>query len=215
MLSRPTRDHLSIRRRSSATTGRAQPLVAPAHRDGVCRPPGIRLGARDVACGMRGTGRAAQGNAGVCGEALARADAGSVGWLFPVDPLLQVTAHHEAWAQTLAILREPPPETQPSNLSRSYFGSWVSCGNTSAGSTVAAGESGRVMRSRPLPLPGSREAGSRLQPALAPVAPDLDRPRAAPGRLASTAYSWACNSLSFAPSRAPQCPACPVGHVPT
>ena len=42
----------------------------------------------------------------VCGEALARADAGSVGWLLPVDPLLQVTAHHEAWAKTLAILRE-------------------------------------------------------------------------------------------------------------
>ena len=42
----------------------------------------------------------------VCGEALARADAGPVGWLLPVDPLLQVTAHPEAWAQTLAILRE-------------------------------------------------------------------------------------------------------------
>ena len=42
----------------------------------------------------------------VCAEALARAEAGSAGWLLPVDPLLQVTAHHEAWAPTLAILRE-------------------------------------------------------------------------------------------------------------
>jgi threonine synthase len=42
----------------------------------------------------------------VCAEALAREDVGSAGWLLPVDPLLQITAHHEAWAQTLAILRE-------------------------------------------------------------------------------------------------------------
>ena len=42
----------------------------------------------------------------VCGDALARANAGSAGWLLPVDPLLQVTDHHEAWAPTLALLRE-------------------------------------------------------------------------------------------------------------
>jgi tetratricopeptide (TPR) repeat protein len=42
----------------------------------------------------------------LCGDALARANPGSAGWLLPVDPLLHVTAHHEAWAQTLAILRE-------------------------------------------------------------------------------------------------------------
>jgi DNA-binding winged helix-turn-helix (wHTH) protein len=44
--------------------------------------------------------------AGVCGEALAHADPGSAGWLLAVEPLLCPTAHREAWAPTLAILRD-------------------------------------------------------------------------------------------------------------
>jgi len=46
-------------------------------------------------------GQAAQ----VLGEALLRAEPGSAGWLLPVDPLIDVTAHPEAWAEALAILR--------------------------------------------------------------------------------------------------------------
>ncbi len=42
----------------------------------------------------------------LCGDALAKAEPGPAGWLLPVDPLLHVTAHHEAWAQTLATLRQ-------------------------------------------------------------------------------------------------------------
>jgi hypothetical protein len=41
----------------------------------------------------------------VCGDALAKAEAGPAGWLLPVDPLLHVAAHREEWAQTLAMLR--------------------------------------------------------------------------------------------------------------
>jgi hypothetical protein len=39
------------------------------------------------------------------GEAILRAEPGSAGWLLPVDPLIDVTSHPEAWAQTLGILR--------------------------------------------------------------------------------------------------------------
>ena len=41
----------------------------------------------------------------VLGEALQRAEPGSAGWPLPVDPLIDVTAHPEAWAEALAILR--------------------------------------------------------------------------------------------------------------
>ncbi len=41
-----------------------------------------------------------------CGDALARAKPGPAGWLLPVDPLLHVPAHRDAWAQTLAALRD-------------------------------------------------------------------------------------------------------------
>jgi tetratricopeptide (TPR) repeat protein len=42
----------------------------------------------------------------LCGDALRAADAGSAGWLLPVEPLLQATAHAECWARTLAKLRD-------------------------------------------------------------------------------------------------------------
>lgn len=41
----------------------------------------------------------------VCGEALVQAEAGSAGWLLPVEPLLHPTAHRDVWAPTLALLR--------------------------------------------------------------------------------------------------------------
>ena len=41
-----------------------------------------------------------------CGDALAQAEPGPAGWLLPVDPLLHATAHRDAWAQTLAALRD-------------------------------------------------------------------------------------------------------------
>jgi tetratricopeptide (TPR) repeat protein len=47
-----------------------------------------------------------QDAARVCGDALAKAEAGPAGWLLPVDPLLHVAAHREEWAQTLAMLRQ-------------------------------------------------------------------------------------------------------------
>ena len=43
--------------------------------------------------------------AALWGDALVQAEPGSAGWLLPVDPLLHVTAHPEAWAQALATLR--------------------------------------------------------------------------------------------------------------
>jgi tetratricopeptide (TPR) repeat protein len=44
----------------------------------------------------------------VCGDALIGlgTDPGSSGWLLPVEPLLHATAHPEAWAGTLATLRD-------------------------------------------------------------------------------------------------------------
>jgi hypothetical protein len=41
----------------------------------------------------------------LCGNALAHADPGPAGWVLPVDPLPQLTAHPDCWAQTLAMLR--------------------------------------------------------------------------------------------------------------
>jgi hypothetical protein len=38
-------------------------------------------------------------------DALATAPRGSAGWIVPVEPLLQVAEHHEAWAPVLALLR--------------------------------------------------------------------------------------------------------------
>jgi DNA-binding winged helix-turn-helix (wHTH) protein/Tfp pilus assembly protein PilF len=44
--------------------------------------------------------------AGLCRDALLQTEPGSAGWLLPVEPLLHVTARHEAWARTLATLRD-------------------------------------------------------------------------------------------------------------
>ena len=41
----------------------------------------------------------------MCGAALMQAEAGSAGWFLPVEPLLHATAHPDAWAPTLALLR--------------------------------------------------------------------------------------------------------------
>jgi tetratricopeptide (TPR) repeat protein len=41
----------------------------------------------------------------LCAEALAAAEPGSSGWLLPVEPLLNIAAHPEAWAAPLATLR--------------------------------------------------------------------------------------------------------------
>ena len=42
----------------------------------------------------------------VCGEAIAHTGSGCAGWVLPIDPLLQPTAHRDEWAQTLAMLRD-------------------------------------------------------------------------------------------------------------
>jgi len=42
----------------------------------------------------------------LCGDALAHALPGPAGWLLPVDPLLNATAHRDAWAGTLAMVRD-------------------------------------------------------------------------------------------------------------
>jgi len=41
-----------------------------------------------------------------CGDALALAEPGQAGWIIPVDPLLHASAHRDAWARTLAMLRD-------------------------------------------------------------------------------------------------------------
>jgi hypothetical protein len=46
------------------------------------------------------------GAAQLCAAALTHAGPGAAGWILPVDPLLHVTAHREAWAPALAILRD-------------------------------------------------------------------------------------------------------------
>ena len=38
-------------------------------------------------------------------QALAAAQPGNAGWLLPVEPMLQVSAHPDIWASTLARLR--------------------------------------------------------------------------------------------------------------
>lgn len=42
----------------------------------------------------------------LCADALARAEPGPAGWILPVDPLLNASAHADVWARTLAILRD-------------------------------------------------------------------------------------------------------------
>jgi DNA-binding winged helix-turn-helix (wHTH) protein/Tfp pilus assembly protein PilF len=42
----------------------------------------------------------------VYGDALVRAEPGPSGWLLPVEPLLHVSAHRDAWAPALAVLRD-------------------------------------------------------------------------------------------------------------
>jgi tetratricopeptide (TPR) repeat protein len=44
--------------------------------------------------------------AAVCGDALAGAEPGPAGWPLVVDPLLDPGAHPDAWAHTLAMLRD-------------------------------------------------------------------------------------------------------------
>ena len=41
----------------------------------------------------------------LCAQALSDAPPGSAGWMLPLDPLINATAHLDAWAHTLAILR--------------------------------------------------------------------------------------------------------------
>jgi hypothetical protein len=43
--------------------------------------------------------------ASLVGDALAVAAPGNAGWLLPVEPLLQVTAHPDLWARPLALVR--------------------------------------------------------------------------------------------------------------
>ena len=45
------------------------------------------------------------GAAGLVQNALATASPGSAGWIVPVEPLLQVSAHQDVWARVLATLR--------------------------------------------------------------------------------------------------------------
>jgi DNA-binding winged helix-turn-helix (wHTH) protein len=42
----------------------------------------------------------------LCGEALVQAESGPAGWILPVEPLLKPLRHLDAWARTLAILRD-------------------------------------------------------------------------------------------------------------
>jgi hypothetical protein len=42
----------------------------------------------------------------LCADALAHAEPGPAGWLLPVDPLLNATAHGDAWADTFALVRD-------------------------------------------------------------------------------------------------------------
>jgi DNA-binding winged helix-turn-helix (wHTH) protein len=42
----------------------------------------------------------------LCGEALVQAEPGPAGWILPVEPLLKPSRHADAWARTLAILRD-------------------------------------------------------------------------------------------------------------
>ena len=43
----------------------------------------------------------------VFGDALASSDSGCAGWVVALDPLLQPTAHRDAWTQTLAMPARP------------------------------------------------------------------------------------------------------------
>jgi DNA-binding winged helix-turn-helix (wHTH) protein/Flp pilus assembly protein TadD len=42
----------------------------------------------------------------LCGAALVQAEPGPAGWILPVEPLLNPLGHPDAWARTLAILRD-------------------------------------------------------------------------------------------------------------
>jgi tetratricopeptide (TPR) repeat protein len=42
----------------------------------------------------------------LCGDALVQAEPGPVGWILPVEPLLNPLRHPDAWTRTLAILRD-------------------------------------------------------------------------------------------------------------
>jgi hypothetical protein len=42
----------------------------------------------------------------VCRDPLLQAEPGSIGWRIVIDPLITATAHLDAWAEILAILRD-------------------------------------------------------------------------------------------------------------
>jgi hypothetical protein len=73
------------------------------------RPPRQDANAVDAAI-VKASALALEGKHGeaalLCGEALAHAEPGPAGWLLPVDPLLNATVHRDAWADTLAMVRD-------------------------------------------------------------------------------------------------------------
>jgi hypothetical protein len=87
--------------------GAANPIPGLPVDDGV-GPPGRRPTSLDTAI-VQGAQLAVAGvhteAARVVDEALTGAEAGDAGWLLPIEPLLNVTAHSAIWARTLARLR--------------------------------------------------------------------------------------------------------------
>jgi len=78
---------------------------------GASQPEALRQSGNEVDTAIvRAAALALQGDpagaAQLCAAALTHAGPGAAGWILPVDPLLHVTAHREAWAPALAILRD-------------------------------------------------------------------------------------------------------------
>jgi tetratricopeptide (TPR) repeat protein len=78
---------------------------------GASQPEALRQSGNEVDTAIvRAAAFALQGDpagaAQLCAAALTHAGPGAAGWILPVDPLLHVTAHREAWAPALAVLRD-------------------------------------------------------------------------------------------------------------
>jgi hypothetical protein len=83
------------RRRANAPAGR----IGPSNRPAPTVDAAIFQAAHLVAAGAHTEA------ARILDEALAGAPAGNAGWLVPIEPLLNVTAHPDSWARVLARLR--------------------------------------------------------------------------------------------------------------
>jgi DNA-binding winged helix-turn-helix (wHTH) protein len=101
---RPKDAHAAFREALDRVPGHALAAVASGAKSPMPGANNVDVAmVKAAACVMEGSHNEA---ARLCGEALAHTESRAAGWIIPVDPLLNAPSHAEAWAQTLAMLRD-------------------------------------------------------------------------------------------------------------